>query len=174
MQEMTISKKTKTRTVSGTSQKYTVYVAKVPYKHTMHVKVSAQDGVKYNDVPDFCNGNLGNILEARRKEIRGCSRYGSRVCEERSQVDCSDHEDCEKENSKVIRMIEAAITAIAAMLAWFFKKKIKRLEDEKAEYKDALCEIDLAISVGDEDRVNRRLESVLRELPKPKGGRNPS
>jgi len=70
-------------------------------------------------------------------------------------------------------MIEAAITAIAAMLAWFFKKKIKRLEDEKAEYKDALCEIDLAISVGDEDRVNRRLESVLRELPKPKGGRNP-
>ena len=70
-------------------------------------------------------------------------------------------------------MIEAAITAIAAMLAWFFKKKIKRLEDEKAEYKDALCEIDLAISVGDEYRVNRRLESVLRELPKPKGGRNP-
>ena len=67
-------------------------------------------------------------------------------------------------------MFEAAITAVAAILAWFFKKKIKRLEDETADYKDALCEIDLAISVGDEDRVNRRLESVLRQLPKSKGG----
>ena len=65
-------------------------------------------------------------------------------------------------------MLSAVLGAIAALVTWFAKKKIKRLEDDKAEYKDALCEIDLAISIGDEDRVNRRLDDVLRRLPSPK------
>ena len=65
-------------------------------------------------------------------------------------------------------MLAAVLGAIAALVSWFAKKKIKRLEDDKAEYKDALCEIDLAISIGDEDRVNRRLDDVLRRLPSPK------
>ena len=65
-------------------------------------------------------------------------------------------------------MLSAVLGAIAALVTWFAKKKIKRLEDDKAEYKDALCEIDLAISIGDEERVNRRLDDVLRRLPSPK------
>ena len=65
-------------------------------------------------------------------------------------------------------MLSAVLGAIAALVPWFAKKKIKRLEDDKAEYKDALCESDLAISIGDEDRVNRRLDDVLRRLPSPK------
>ena len=69
-------------------------------------------------------------------------------------------------------MLCVILGAIAALITWFAKKKIKRLEDEKADYKDALCEIDLAISVGDEDRVNRRLDDVLHRLPKPKDSRH--
>ena len=65
-------------------------------------------------------------------------------------------------------MLSAILGAIAALITWFAKSKIKKLSDEKAEYKDALCEIDLAIATGDEDRVNRRLDDVLRRLPSPK------
>ena len=67
-------------------------------------------------------------------------------------------------------MLSAILGAIAALVTWFAKSKIKRLSDEKAEYLDALSEIDLAIAVGDEDRVNRRLDNVLRRLPSAKGG----
>jgi len=70
-------------------------------------------------------------------------------------------------------MLSAILGAIAALVTWFAKSKIKRLSDEKAEYKDALCEIDLAIAVGDEDRVNRRLDDVLRRLPNPKNSGHP-
>ena len=66
-------------------------------------------------------------------------------------------------------MLEATLAIVAALIVWWAKRKIKRLENEKAEYEDALCEIDLAISTGNQDRVNHRLESVLRRLPKPKG-----
>ena len=38
------------------------------------------------------------------------------------------------------------------------------LEDENAVYLDALSEIDLAIATGNQERVNHRLESVLRRL----------
>lgn len=69
-------------------------------------------------------------------------------------------------------MLEAALTLAAALLAWWVKRKLNRLENEKAEYEEALSEIDLAISTGNQDRVNHRLESVLRRLPKSKGGRN--
>ena len=65
-------------------------------------------------------------------------------------------------------MLSAILGAIVALITWFAKSKIKKLSDEKAEYKDALCEIDLALSVGDEDRINRRLDDVLRRLPSAK------
>jgi len=65
-------------------------------------------------------------------------------------------------------MLSAILGAIAALITWFAKSKIKKLSDEKAEYKDALCEIDLALSIGDEDRVNHKLDDVLRRLPSPK------
>jgi hypothetical protein len=69
-------------------------------------------------------------------------------------------------------MLESALAIIAALIGVWAKRKIKKLDDQRAEYKDALSEIDLAISVGDQDRVNHRLESVLRRLPKPKGDRH--
>ena len=65
-------------------------------------------------------------------------------------------------------MLSAILGAIAALITWFAKSKIKKLSDEKAEYKDALCEIDLALSIGDEDRVNHKLDDVFRRLPSPK------
>jgi hypothetical protein len=67
-------------------------------------------------------------------------------------------------------MFSAIFGAIAALITWFAKSKIKKLSDEKAEYRDALCEIDLALSIGDEDRVNHKLDDVLRRLPSAKGG----
>tara|TARA_X000001382_G_scaffold64039_1_gene44325 strand:- start:968 stop:1228 length:261 start_codon:yes stop_codon:yes gene_type:complete len=61
-------------------------------------------------------------------------------------------------------MLEAILAIVAALIGVWSKKKINALEDEKREYKEALHEIDLAISTGNEDRVNRRLDSVLRRL----------
>jgi len=70
-------------------------------------------------------------------------------------------------------MLSAILGAIAALITWFAKSKIKKLSDEKAEYKDALCEIDLALSIGDEDRVNHKLDDVLRRLSNPSNNSNP-
>jgi len=61
-------------------------------------------------------------------------------------------------------MLEAVIAIAATVIAWWLKRRIKRLEDENAEYLDALSEIDLAVATGKQDRVNARLESVLRRL----------
>jgi hypothetical protein len=61
-------------------------------------------------------------------------------------------------------MLEAILAIVAALIGVWSKKKINALEDEKREYKEALHEIDLAIATGNEDRVNRRLDSVLRRL----------
>ena len=61
-------------------------------------------------------------------------------------------------------MLEAILAIVAAIIGVWAKKKINALEDEKREYKEALHEIDLAIATGNEDRVNRRLDSVLRRL----------
>ena len=61
-------------------------------------------------------------------------------------------------------MLEAILAIVAAIIGVWSKKKINALEDEKREYKEALHEIDLAIATGNEDRVNRRLDSVLRRL----------
>ena len=61
-------------------------------------------------------------------------------------------------------MLEAILAIVAALIGVWSKKKIIALEDEKREYKEALHEIDLAIATGNEDRVNRRLDSVLRRL----------
>jgi len=71
-------------------------------------------------------------------------------------------------------MLSAILGAIVALITWFAKSKIKRLSDEKAEYLDALSEIDLAIATGNQDRVNRKLDDVLRRLPSSKGGGNSS
>ena len=65
-------------------------------------------------------------------------------------------------------MLSAILGAIVALITWFAKSKIKKLSDEKSEYLDALSEIDLAIATGDNDRVNRRLDDVLRRLPSSK------
>ena len=61
-------------------------------------------------------------------------------------------------------MLEVVLAIVAALITWYAKRRIKRLEDENAEYLDALSEIDLAIATGNQDRVNARLESVLRRL----------
>ena len=61
-------------------------------------------------------------------------------------------------------MLEAILAIVAALIGVWSKKKINALEDEKREYKEALHEIDLAIATGNEARVNRRLDSVLRRL----------
>ena len=59
-------------------------------------------------------------------------------------------------------MLEAVIVIAASVITWWLKRRIKKLEDEKAEYLEALCEIDLAVTTGNQDRVNARLESTLR------------
>jgi len=61
-------------------------------------------------------------------------------------------------------MLEVVLAIVAALITWYAKRRIKRLEDENAEYLDALSEIDLAVATGNHDRVNSRLESVLRRL----------
>jgi len=61
-------------------------------------------------------------------------------------------------------MLEAFLAVGAALITWWLKRRIKRLEDENAEYLDALSEIDLAVATGNQDRVNARLESTLRRL----------
>lgn len=61
-------------------------------------------------------------------------------------------------------MLEAVLAIVAALVTWYAKKRINRLEDDNAEYLDALSEIDLAVARGRQDIVNARLESVLRRL----------
>ena len=61
-------------------------------------------------------------------------------------------------------MLEVVLAIVAALVTWYAKRRIKRLEDDNAEYLDALSEIDLAVATGNQDRVNARLESVLRRL----------
>tara|TARA_R100000781_G_scaffold111206_1_gene77515 strand:+ start:1931 stop:2176 length:246 start_codon:yes stop_codon:yes gene_type:complete len=70
-------------------------------------------------------------------------------------------------------MFEAILAIAAALITFWLKRKIKRLEDEKAEYQEALAEIDLAIATGNQDRVNHRLDDVLRRLSDPKNNSNP-
>ena len=43
-------------------------------------------------------------------------------------------------------------------------------QDEKSEYKEAILDIDLAVSNGDQELLNSRLESALRKLRQPKAG----
>lgn len=61
-------------------------------------------------------------------------------------------------------MLAAVLAILAALITWYAKRRIKRLEDENADYLDALSEIDLAIATGNQERVNHSLESVLRRL----------
>ena len=61
-------------------------------------------------------------------------------------------------------MLEAVLAIVAALITWYAKRRIKRLEDDNAEYLDALSEIDLAVAAGNQERVNARLESTLRRL----------
>jgi len=61
-------------------------------------------------------------------------------------------------------MLEVVLAIVAALITWYAKRRIKRLEDDNAEYLDALSEIDLAVATGNQDRVNARLESTLRRL----------
>jgi hypothetical protein len=61
-------------------------------------------------------------------------------------------------------MLEVVLAVVAALVTWYAKRRIKRLEDDNAEYLDALSEIDLAVATGNQERVNARLESTLRRL----------
>ena len=70
-------------------------------------------------------------------------------------------------------MLEAFLGIVAALVGWWAKRKIKSLEDEKSEYKEAILDIDLAVSNGDQELLNSRLESALRKLRQPKGGGHP-
>ena len=65
-------------------------------------------------------------------------------------------------------MLEAFLGIVAALVGWWAKRKIKNLEDEKSEYKEAILDIDLAVSNGDQELLNSRLESALRKLRQPK------
>jgi|TARA_R110002096_G_scaffold71646_3_gene170968 hypothetical protein len=61
-------------------------------------------------------------------------------------------------------MLEVVLAVVAALVTWYAKRRIKRLEDDNAEYLDALSEIDLAVATGNQERINARLESTLRRL----------
>ena len=61
-------------------------------------------------------------------------------------------------------MLEVVLAVVAALITWYAKRRIKRLEDDNAEYLDALSEIDLAVATGNQDAGTARLESTLRRL----------
>ena len=69
-------------------------------------------------------------------------------------------------------MIGAALSIVAAVVAYWLKQKLAKAEDEKAQLIDKLHEIDSAIASGSESDVNVLLDTALR-MPINAGRRDP-
>jgi len=71
-------------------------------------------------------------------------------------------------------MIEAALGMVAALIGWWARRRIKKLEDENNEYKELAWDIDAAISEDDEEMLNSALDGVLDKLRVETSCNNPS
>jgi len=61
-------------------------------------------------------------------------------------------------------MLEAALGMVAALIGWWARRRIKKLEDENNEYKELAWDIDAAISEDNEEMLNSALDGVLDKL----------
>lgn len=61
-------------------------------------------------------------------------------------------------------MLEAALGMVAALIGWWARRRIKKLEDENNEYKELAWDIDAAISEDNEEMLNAALDGVLDKL----------
>ena len=71
-------------------------------------------------------------------------------------------------------MLEAALGMVAALIGWWARRRIKKLEDENNEYKELAWDIDAAISEDDEEMLNSALDGVLDKLRVKTSCNNPS
>lgn len=61
-------------------------------------------------------------------------------------------------------MFEAALGIVAALIGWWARRRIKKLEDDNNEYKELAWDIDAAINEDNEDMLNSALDGVLDKL----------
>jgi hypothetical protein len=61
-------------------------------------------------------------------------------------------------------MLEAALGIVAALVGWWARRRIKKLEDDNSEYKELANDIDTAIANEDKELLNAALDSVLDKL----------
>ena len=61
-------------------------------------------------------------------------------------------------------MFEAALGMVAALIGWWARRRIKKLEDENNEYKELANDIDTAIGNEDKEMLNAALDGVLDKL----------
>ena len=61
-------------------------------------------------------------------------------------------------------MLEAALGIVAALIGWWARRRIKKLEDDNSEYKELANDIDTAISNEDKEMLNAALDGVLDKL----------
>ncbi len=61
-------------------------------------------------------------------------------------------------------MLEAALGMVAALIGWWARRRIKKLEDDNNEYKELAWDIDAAISEDNEEMLNAALDGVLDKL----------
>ena len=61
-------------------------------------------------------------------------------------------------------MFEAALGIVAALIGWWARRRIKKLEDENNEYKDLANDIDTAIANENKELLNTTLDGMLDKL----------
>ena len=61
-------------------------------------------------------------------------------------------------------MLEGALGIVAALIGWWARRRIKKLEDDNSEYKELANDIDTAISNEDKEMLNAALDGVLDKL----------
>lgn len=61
-------------------------------------------------------------------------------------------------------MFEAALGIVAALIGWWARRRIKKLEDENNEYKELANDIDTAIANENKELLNTTLDGVLDKL----------
>ena len=61
-------------------------------------------------------------------------------------------------------MFEAALGIVAALIGWWARRRIKKLEDDNNEYKELANDIDTAIANENKELLNTTLDGMLDKL----------
>jgi hypothetical protein len=61
-------------------------------------------------------------------------------------------------------MLEAALGIVAALIGWWARRRIKKLEDDNSEYKELANDIDTAIANENKELLNTTLDGMLDKL----------